>query len=118
MIETESARPKRPGPSIFACFCRGRRNVACPPIRTTWYVARSDRTADLVLPYVSKTDAYWRYYEDWYDAIVLNALAEKGENQKVDRTCVAGWRSRPRQPRKKVTSVWLRGRAYAQNGPV
>ena len=49
----------------------------------TWYVARSDRTADLVLPYVSKTDAYWRHYEDGYDGIVLNKLAEKGENQRV-----------------------------------
>ena len=80
-----------------------------------WYVGRSDCTVDLILPYVSKTDAYWRYYEDWYDAVVVNALAEKGESQKAIE--LASQEEKPdTTTEKKVLLRLARGRAYAQMG--
>jgi tetratricopeptide (TPR) repeat protein len=76
---------------------------------------RSEPNQDLVLPFVAKSDAYWRDYENYYDHIVLGPLIARGEDQQADKL-TAEMLARAKTNVEKAAIYSIRGAAYDSLG--
>ena len=92
MIQCESRAAEKTRAFYIRVFLPWAKEWRVPTHPADWFVARSDRSETLVLPFVSKTDAYWRNYENCYDAIVCALAGRKGQNGKKR----SSWRPRRR----------------------
>jgi tetratricopeptide (TPR) repeat protein len=78
-----------------------------------WYLARSDRTEDLLLPYVDKKGDYWQNYLRQYDTIAPQWMIEKEKCEAAIAQASEAERKATR-PKQKASARLARGAAFAK----